>query len=115
MTSPAAASAQPYQNAAQNAQSGKPCSAVRFIETPNLAARLRATAIFAIIPQPQFSKSRSWPTRAQERVENRLRKDGLLITTQHGTRQHPLINAEHQAQVRMLAALRRLGATLDEG
>jgi hypothetical protein len=32
----------------------------------------------------------------------------LLLKTQHGTRQHPLINAEHAAHVRMMAALRRL-------
>jgi P27 family predicted phage terminase small subunit len=49
-------------------------------------------------------------------AREQIKKDGMMIKTQQGgQRHHPLINVEHTAHVRMVAALRRLGATIDDG
>lgn len=43
-----------------------------------------------------------------------IKKEGLVVNTLHGSKAHPLMNAQHSAHMRMLTALRRLGVSLDE-
>jgi P27 family predicted phage terminase small subunit len=70
---------------------------------------IRDNAASAILEIAVASHARARACRIQ------ITKDGLMIEGPNGAKAHPLIPQERQAHQQMLSALRRLGATIDEG